>query len=119
MGEHIKENYKHCKNCSRRVRKPWMISKSNHVVTVAVHQSMNMVVLFVIGVTPTEENQVKTCVGAKERKVKMGINVELAKKAEKVAKRLAKNAGMSESLWEIYLIEAYKEVALKKVKDKK
>ncbi len=37
----------------------------------------------------------------------MGINVESAEKAEVIAKRLAVESGMGESLWEMFLPAAY------------
>lgn len=39
----------------------------------------------------------------------MGINLETAKKAEEIAKRIARARGQ-ESLWELYLTEAYNEL---------
>lgn len=40
----------------------------------------------------------------------MGINKELAKKAEIIARKLAKQAGQPEELWELFLLAAYDEI---------
>ncbi|KKN01119.1 hypothetical protein LCGC14_1130900 [marine sediment metagenome] len=40
----------------------------------------------------------------------MAINVESAKRAEEIAKRLAVEAGQAESLWELFLMPAYAEL---------
>ena len=48
----------------------------------------------------------------------MGINIETAKEAEKIAKRLSKERHGSEGLYEMYLNEAYNELfQLKKAED--
>lgn len=38
------------------------------------------------------------------------MNRQTAKKAEEIAKRLAKEAGQPESLWELFLTQAYEEL---------
>lgn len=38
------------------------------------------------------------------------INYQLAKQAEKIARRIAKEAGQPNGLWELFLTEAYKEI---------
>ena len=40
----------------------------------------------------------------------MSNNLELEKQAEKLAKKLAKKAGQPEGLWELFLLEAYREL---------
>lgn len=37
-------------------------------------------------------------------------NYQLAKQAEKIARRMTKEAGQSDGLWELFLTEAYKEI---------
>lgn len=37
----------------------------------------------------------------------MGVDLEWAKRAEKKARQLAREAGMPESLWEAFLMAAY------------
>lgn len=37
----------------------------------------------------------------------MGINIELAKKAEGIARKMAKKSGQPESLWKLFLPDAY------------
>lgn len=41
----------------------------------------------------------------------MGINYELAAKAEKIARRLAREAGQPEELCELFLPDAYEKIA--------
>ena len=40
----------------------------------------------------------------------MGINVETARKAEEVARRICRERGMPEGLWQMVLMEAYDEL---------
>jgi len=40
----------------------------------------------------------------------MGINLETAKKAEKIAKRISKEATGSDGMWEMFLTQAYDEL---------
>lgn len=40
----------------------------------------------------------------------MGVNYETAKKAEAIARRMCREAGQPESLWQIVLTEAYQEL---------
>ena len=46
----------------------------------------------------------------------MSDNIKLQRQVEKVAKRLAKEAGQPEGLWELFLIEAYQELSKKELK---
>lgn len=38
------------------------------------------------------------------------MNYQLAKQAEKIARRMAKEAGQPDGLWELFLTEAYREI---------
>lgn len=46
----------------------------------------------------------------------MSNNIKLQRQAEKIAKRLAKEAEQPEELWELFLIEAYQELSKKELR---